>query len=468
MTVIKPSDRYTTHPHGTESGGEAIADGDLIIIENVSEATADDKVCVTTPEDIMTDSMGAAKAYDRTNNLLADTTWTEGYYLSDGSSHALGEAIASATWKYSGYIPLSGITKFLIDYANKDAELCACVFYSDDAGTAIDKYVPVANAYNVEIPVPASATHMRVNSQRYINEPFCYPQHATKRNPSRFQIEGSAIVNLLNHWKNKKIVWVGTSIPESAKDYVAGSTYNYPAIVGTLLGATVINTSKGGRKLHLNAEPGGATCPYNGGMSNTGSLAMTVAEYIACNSVENCEVGDVAPTWTTENVGYYSFENALIGTLTADADLYVLDWTPNNGNAATTDWDLFDFDTWTWDDFQDGSHPAETEAECWLRHRLTYLGAALFLINEIYENNPNARCVFINYPLAIEVQAAIGTQTELLAATLNIPIINIWEKMQINVKNREQYYVGTDYVHPNVRAHEQIAAMLANEFLLVR
>lgn len=110
-----------------------------------------------------------------------------------------------------------------------------------------------------------------------------------------------------------------------------------------------------------------------------------------------------------------------------------------------------------------GSNTIETT---FADHRATFLGALLFIMDKIYTLNPQARIVFV-------LGSSFGYQRgkeafEKLVYKWNIPLINLWRKVNISPKSlvNLKSQNGTNS-HPSTYAHKIMGNMLANELLLI-
>ena len=248
-------------------------------------------------------------------------------------------------------------------------------------------------------------------------------------------VRARSIQSIINPWYGKKVVWLGTSVP--AGQY-ADTSYAYE--VAKYLGINLVNTSIPGLSIHLNENGEPRLSPY------AGSSSATIAEYEA--------VGVTIPTSKTAS-GYYKSYEHIFEEENADADLYVFDVAPNNGNFDMSDWDAFNKNTWA---YNDGTPFSE--------HRKTFLGALLFLMDKMYNLNPNARMVFV---LGSSFAYTNGKEAfETVSAQWNIPIINVWEKINTSPKSLPiiKSKDGTNN-HPSTYAHQCMGKMLIGEFLKI-
>ena len=200
--------------------------------------------------------------------------------------------------------------------------------------------------------------------------------------------------------------------------------------------------------------------------TNQYATCMSKKEYtIAKNAgVSTAEIASEPVAWKPNKGGSSytrTWENIFVEE-NKDVDLWVFDVVPNNTNFDTTDWSAFDKSKW---EYTDGSDFSE--------HRYTFIGALLFLLNKMYELNPKARCVFI---LGSSFKYSEGkSNLELIKSVWNIPIIDMWGKINTalpSLKYLYSEYPGVDggdiiNMHPSTFAHEKIGNILANELLLI-
>ncbi|HAY3553736.1 SGNH/GDSL hydrolase family protein [Elizabethkingia meningoseptica] len=284
---------------------------------------------------------------------------------------------------------------------------------------------------DVEIQIPIGAKFVRINYLEGRNNYLKFKDASGSTDDyslKNLKVYSNQIVSDsgtgLNQWMGKKVVWLGTSIP-----FGQGSDVNYPTLVSDKLGFELINTSLPWQALETNKD---------GGILGGGSSTLSIAEYQALG---------------VSNPGYRSYENSLLGH---DADLYVFDCEPNNERPELTDWDNFDLFNWKYNDNSD-----------FRDHRKTYLGALLFMLNELYKENPLARVVFIGeYGFIDNTEYPIRTVNIMAADKMRIAYINVWSKLNYNKFNKS--ILIPDNVHPSDKGHKIIADILANELLTVR
>lgn len=295
---------------------------------------------------------------------------------------------------------------------------------SSFASTAVGtKYSIPKNAKYVNITINMSATD---NGFAFITKKYYIPD-----------LINTTVVP--NSWYGKKILCLGTSV-----SFGSGASESYIHYASEQLGFELINTSVPGEAIHINQD----------GTSLTwGSTSLSISEYASQGiTIANDPITPIVPNGNYNN--YYRTWEHIFDEEHNDIDLYVFDVIPNNTNFDMTDWDDFNRNTWTYN--------TGTFAD----HRKTFLGALLFLLDKMYENNPNSRCVFV-------ISSSFGYSNgkaafETIANSYNIPIINLWGKINTSPKsiikiNQEN---GTNQ-HPTTFAHEIMGKMFIGELLKV-
>lgn len=247
---------------------------------------------------------------------------------------------------------------------------------------------------------------------------------------SKDELEPSLI-----NWSEKKVIWLGTSIPEN--QHGEGANINeklensYPALLGKLIGCEVINNSRRGLASALDSD---------GTLQKYGSLCGSIIEYE--NTIINNENVNINGGENNRNT-LRTYENSL---LNQNGDFYVFDLIPNNESFNTNEWDKFDFKTNT---FNDGSSHVD--------NRKTYLGSILFLYNELMNDNPLAKVIFVT---EYETEH-IGVQNTILVSNqLNAPMINLRNL----INERGSAYETVDGIHPTQETVDILGEILAEEF----
>ena len=236
-------------------------------------------------------------------------------------------------------------------------------------------------------------------------------------------------------WKGKKIGVLGTSVAFGSG---ASTSYSYEA-------------SKIDRfDLKMFAVPGLALHTENNGSPRQyGSLSCTIEEYIAAGkTISESPVTPYVPGGSY-NTYYCTYENVFVQD-NADIDLWIFAVAPNNGNFALTDWELFDKTNWK---YSDDSSFAE--------HRTTFLGAFIFIMNQMYLLNPNARMMIV-IDSDFSLSAGALSNLELLRDTWHIEFLNMWYKINTSPKSiiKVKQSDGADS-HPSTFGQTLMGKMLA-------
>ena len=256
-----------------------------------------------------------------------------------------------------------------------------------------------------------------------------------------------------NPWHGKKIVWLGTSVPYGSNTFGGRS---YASIAAHALGCTLVPAAVPGQAIHAKRE-NGALHPLT-----YGSTALTRAEYAAAGwSIPEAPITPWLPGSenNAEHPGpgyndyYRTWEH--IFPLHPDADLYVFDVAPNNTDFGMDDWNAFDTENWA---YRDGSSFAD--------HRTTFLGALLYLMDKMYDAQPQARMALV-LGSAFAYEAA-RSAFDLLQQTWHIPVIDLWGRVNTSPRSLAQLRSknGTD-AHPSDFGHRVLGQMLTQELLRI-
>lgn len=240
-------------------------------------------------------------------------------------------------------------------------------------------------------------------------------------------------------WSDKRVIWLGTSIPENQHgdgENISEKLENsYPAILGRLIDCVVINNSRRGTASSLDSD---------GTIQRSGSLSAYISEYE--DPILNNENVSITGGENNRNT-LKTFENSL---LNQNGDFYVFDLIPNNESFDTSEWDKFNFETNT---FIDGS--------LYKDNRKTYLGSILFLYNELMNDNPMAKIIFVT---EFDTEHS-GVQNTILASSqLNVPMVNLREL----IIERGNTYETFDGIHPMQVTVDLLGEILFEEFSNMR
>ena len=153
--------------------------------------------------------------------------------------------------------------------------------YSDNPLTNIDSYISGSNMTVFEINTPGELPFyylaVCLNTARNSLDITCdkYDGLIPALNDINYRLN-DINYQLNDSWKNKKILWLGTSIPEGNTQPANG----YPNILGELLGCIMTNNSIGASKIRKGYEPYVTTINPCGisHISDMRNLCQTVAE----------------------------------------------------------------------------------------------------------------------------------------------------------------------------------------------
>ena len=216
-------------------------------------------------------------------------------------------------------------------------------------------------------------------------------------------------------WTEKKIVWLGTSIPAGDK--------NYPAYTARKLGAQVFNESVGSSMVRTGHTTITEEDPYGwNGLSWENciySLTQTIAqknELINNWDYWKTKLAYNPPDVLTDEIKAKildsSYENKLQRHLGNNrADLYVFDHGHND---------------WLWY-LPEMANDLTTMPENG-RNKNYFLGGMNFLIDKILSDNPHARIVFIGHYENDRKEIVSEAQLE-SAGYWDVPLCKLWEKL---------------------------------------
>lgn len=241
-------------------------------------------------------------------------------------------------------------------------------------------------------------------------------------------------------WYSKKIGVLGTSV---AFGSLAETSYSYEA------------AQKLGYQLKMFAVPGLAIeTESDGSPKEYGSFTLSKSEYEEAGiTISSSPVTPYVPGGSYNDY-YRTYENVFVSE-NADVDLWVYAVVPNNENFALDDWNAFNKNTFAYND-----------SSSFASHRKTFLGALLFIMNQMYTLNPNARMVFV---LDSNFSYDSGLSNLMLVSEQwNIPIINLWGKINTCPPSLEKIKSesGTNN-HPSTFAHQKMGSMFVGELGLV-
>ena len=270
-----------------------------------------------------------------------------------------------------------------------------------------------------------------------------------------------------NQWYEKKICIIGTSVAHGSN---AETAYGY--IAQQRLGFNMIPAGVPGQAIH------GKIVSYTENGTDKkilspliyGSGALTKSEYAAAKAVKDAglstdvigmaisESPNNPNNWAGEDKAYNNYYRTWENLFTEDnkdVALWIYATIPNNNNYSLDDWNNFDTSKWA---YKDGTTFED--------HRTTFLGAMLYLMDKMYSVQPTARMVLV---IDSEFNYELGKNNfKLLSETYNIPIIDLWSKINTSPKSLLQLksFNGTNS-HPSTFGHEIMGNIFTNELLLI-
>lgn len=232
---------------------------------------------------------------------------------------------------------------------------------------------------------------------------------------------------------DRSIVWFGTSIPagdvvdktDKENNFSKQTLLNYPSLVGFMLKSRLFNEAIGGSMVRAGSPNRTSEDKYGW----YGINAFLAATCLAGNLeekryfIDNYEsLKDKFSTPLEDNINDIkdfildsSYEKRLVERHlgTRRKNLYVFDCGFNDKGAG----------------FDLSAIPTENEYD-----RNYFIGAMKFLIRLILQDDPNAKIVLIGHycDYDFDGQSHVCDAQEKLAKELNIPLIKMWEKININ------------------------------------
>lgn len=243
---------------------------------------------------------------------------------------------------------------------------------------------------------------------------------------------------------NRSIVWFGTSIPagdivdktDKENNFSKKTLLNYPSLVGLMLRARVFNEAIGGSMVRAGSLNRTSEDKYGWYGINAFLAATCLAGNLEEKKyfIDNYEslLKDKFSTPLEDNINDIkdfildsSYEKRLVERHLGNnrKNLYVFDCGLNDKGAGL---DL-------------SAIPTENEYD-----RNYFIGAMKFLIRLILQDNPDAKIVLIGHYCAYDFneQSHVCDAQEKLAKELNIPLIKMWEKININRSHSIQITVN--------------------------
>ena len=220
-------------------------------------------------------------------------------------------------------------------------------------------------------------------------------------------------------WKDKKIVWFGTSIPAGTQEW------NYPYKVGELQGSIVYNEAVGSSCARAGCK---SKITDNDPYGWTGANFYNVAYGLSGTLSEKNELISNFSKWKTllegcpETLSDSEKQKILSCSYENKLDKYLSD-----GSVGTMDLYVFDHgynDNWFYNSTINQMDVIPDNN----MDRFYYIGAMNFLINRILEDNPKAVICFIGHYEADRKETSIVTKAQqVLADYWRFPFIKTWK-----------------------------------------
>lgn len=298
-------------------------------------------------------------------------------------------------------------------------------------GTTLLSYLKRGNATShetstdYEFTVPANATKFALfNRNTYsvasISKYEVYDLQAMQNNLTELKNSVDTISNNnASCWKDKKIIWFGTSIP--AGGYIGkNNTRTYPQYIANRTGAIVQNEAVGSSSL-VCKHPSYVSTENPYGFSSTDfekvsrCLSNTIAEMQWVidnyNTFFTTNVPSSLSDADKEQILYNSYENKVLGNIIGSDsfDLVVIDHGHNDNFTVANDASLI-----------------ETYGD---KNIYCLTGALNWLIDMILKINPKQEIVLIGeYENAVRSDTC--TEQEAVARDWNLPILKLWELLK--------------------------------------
>lgn len=385
--------------------------------------------CKTTFEDTVEYVEGIENALTSFAELTPVMESSDGYYSKDN-----GSFVANGVYK-SGKFDITGVSSLYASSRVSGGATALAVFYNasnayisyQNAGTNTPGYTEYDRQ---ELVIPVGCKYVGISS---FDDNAYFGKLETK------------ISNTTNSDVNtnvgKKILWLGTSIPQQG----AESNTSYPELFAEAIGATVYNESLGSSVVRASIYTGSYVGMYY--IPCLFSLSQTIAEKQSI--LDHWSSGLNSEGIITEG-GTYGWRDLLIGTPPADYTTlataeYILATSYENKLVAkyldTEDEnfiaspDIFVFDhgfndlnpTTIYDDTLANAIAVPTPTN----DRARFCGAMNYLIEIIHTYNPRAQIVFIGH-YENDVNTWVYQAQQVIAAYRKYPLLKLWEVLGIS------------------------------------
>lgn len=332
------------------------------------------------------------------------------------------------------------------------------LFYNNDECISYEEDEQIDYLYNRIIKVPPACNKLIINKKA--DEPFsiryAVPMHVDDMFINRVYKNIECGVNN-SYWKNKKIVWFGTSIPDGVAPIgESGEWTSYPLIIGKMLGATIYNESvsssavRFGNYEYINSDdPHGIRGQYPDNFFY--SLSASSSEKQAYfdnwdNWGKKLGVGNGTDRSVPYPIDNSLKEKSLNCSYDRKLDKYL-----SGGEVGQVD--LYVFDHGHNEEFNgDYSHIKDMPPTDDIMNRSYFIGAMNFLINRILSDNPKARICFVGH-YENDRKTGISEAQITLHEKWKFPLIKTWEHIgwsqnKIGNKTITQVWLPDD-LHPS-------------------
>lgn len=352
-----------------------------------------------------------------------------------------------ADWSVSDYIDMTGISKFATGYIKHVA------FFDDTKKLISGSGLTLDTAKFNVVQVPQNARYMRFDWHVPTLTNYGYTEATimivanSDTIPSYFVAKGVPIeptlnggMKELNYWKGKRILWIGTSIPEGNRR----PAYGYPNILGERLGCTVINNCVGGsmamsgrQMLVSDTDPNGLV-GQNWGWSKGFTQPLSLKEDFIANwdtwKTKFTNAPSILDETMKEMIRMSSYENALDPYLT-DAnkcDLYVINYGWNESTAELYSKDSANklYCDWTYQYLADNASNIDT-LDPYRYNTKTFRGAINWIVRRILAAQPQATILIIGEGEAA-AHVNLVTAQEKCAYENALQYIPLWKCMGQN------------------------------------